>query len=175
MKRRKVIKNLLVICGTTWLIPACINEDGDQAKYFEGSWITNSDVKMMAEITEAIIPQTDTPGAKKLGIHLFVLTMVMDCMSKKLQEGIKNGLKEIDRYALKLSGKPFMQMELKLKQQLLSGNGANPPGDWDTFLTEVKRLTIQGYATSKYVMTNLAPYKLVPGHFYGCVKKANTK
>ncbi len=175
MKRRIVIKNLLVICGTAWLVPACMNDDDGQAKYFNGSWVTNSDVKMMAEITEAIIPETDTPGAKILGIHLFVLTMVIDCMNKELQEKFKSGLKQIDKFAIRLSGKPFMQMGLKQRQQLLSENSSNSQGDWDIFLKEVKRLTIQGYATSKYVMTNLTSYKLVPGHFYGCVKKANTK
>ena len=40
-------------------------------------------------------------------------------------------------------------------------------GKVNDFFKATKRLTIQGYTKSKYVMSNLLVYELVPGRFHG--------
>jgi hypothetical protein len=37
------------------------------------------------------------------------------------------------------------------------------------FFPLLKQLTIEAYITSQYVMQDVEGFKLVPGHFYGCV------
>lgn len=48
----------------------------------------------MAELCETILPATDTPGAKDLSAHLFVLKMIDDCYKKDHQQQFSNGLKD---------------------------------------------------------------------------------
>lgn len=170
MERRTVIKNLIVFCGTAWFIPSSLAGCGNPSQTYGLSWISDEEVSKLSDVVETIIPENDTPGAKKLGVHLFVLTMVKDCTSKKQQESFTNGLKELDNVSEKLSGETFLKANVAQRQQVLSGNVANSSPDFKYFLSEVKRLTILGYSTSEYVMTNLVPYELVPGHFYGSVK-----
>jgi hypothetical protein len=170
MERRTAIKNLLVFCGTVWVMPACLADGVHQSEYFGVSWISDDDVNMLSEVVETIIPETDTPGAKKLGVHLFVLTMIKDCATKRKQESFIKGLKELDSKMLKLYEVSFLKATSKQRQQALSEIVADASPDFKFFRAEVRRLTILGYNTSEYVMTNLVPYKLVPGHFYGSVR-----
>ncbi|HEX8356482.1 MAG TPA: gluconate 2-dehydrogenase subunit 3 family protein, partial [Segetibacter sp.] len=45
----------------------------------------------------------------------------------------------------------------------------NLPEDLSAFFALMKKLTVQGYMTSKYYLTNVRVYKLVPGKYYGCI------
>ncbi|MGB3618736.1 MAG: hypothetical protein WBA12_11505, partial [Catalinimonas sp.] len=44
--------------------------------------------------------------------------------------------------------------------------------DVRTFLTLAKRHAVRGFMTSRYVLTDVYPYQLVPGHYRGCVPTA---
>jgi len=107
-------------------------------------------------VVEAIIPKTDSPGAKELNLHLFVLKMVDDCHSEEDQQRFLEGLKK----AKSLKGKSVDEVMDYVK---------NLPSD-DAFLALVKRRTIQGYLNSEYVMKNKLVYELVPGRYNGAVK-----
>jgi hypothetical protein len=43
------------------------------------------------------------------------------------------------------------------------------------FYSRLKELTILGYTTSEYILTNLTNYNMVPGHYYGCVPVSSKK
>ena len=45
---------------------------------------TDYDV-LLAELVETFIPKTDTLGAKDLGVHQFIKTMLKDCYTPKAQ------------------------------------------------------------------------------------------
>ncbi len=114
------------------------------------------DEQMLAELVEAIIPKTDSPGAKEVNLHLFVMKMLDDCTSPEDQHKFTDGLKA----ASKLKGKTLEEQQAYLKAL---------PED-DVFFKILKRRTVQGYKNSEYVMKNKLVYELVPGRYNGAAK-----
>ena len=76
---------------------------------------------LLAEIVETIIPKTDTPGAKDLGIHQFTMKMITDCYDKKAQEVFAKGLVSVDEFCPKKDfSKSFIESDSKQKLAVLN-------------------------------------------------------
>jgi hypothetical protein len=133
-----------------------------------GTSLTTSQEALLAEIVETIIPATDTPGAKELGVHQFVQKMVADCFEQKVQESLVKGLNNVEETAKKNGTTSFAALGKTGRTELLKGLEAGG-GEGKEFYGLVKGLTIRGYMTSEYVMTNLTGYEMVPGRYHGCV------
>jgi hypothetical protein len=133
--------------------------------------IDNDQEKLITELSETIIPATDTPGAKGTLTHVFVLRMLDDMFTKEEQQQFVKGMKDFDKMAEKKFDKSFVECTLPQREELLGGalNDKKLPEDLSAFLRIMKRLTVQGYMTSQYYLTNVRVYKLVPGKYYGCI------
>ena len=118
--------------------------------------LNKADEDLLAELTESLIPKTDTPGAKDLNLHLFVMKMVDDCASPEEQKAFLDGLKGAET----IKGKGLKDMQTYL---------AALPAE-DVFFQLLKRRTVQGYLNSEYVMKNKLVYELVPGRYNGAMK-----
>lgn len=154
MNRRTAVKNLFIIAGGLALLPSCLREKGGASIVLTKLKVTSAQEDLLADLVEALIPETDSPGAKTLNLHLFVLKMVDDCHSPEEQKLFMEGLKN-----LKGGEKDFVTF-WKHK----SGE------DSSDFVKIVRRRSIQGYLNSEYVMTNKLIYELVPGRYNGALK-----
>lgn len=131
--------------------------------------LSRSQTDMLAEFVETIIPATDTPGAKALNVHKFVQKMVADCYPKPAQATLQKGLDSLDGLAKTSFGKPFSEGDTAQRTALLTQLSKSSDAAQKDFYSLVKGLTIRGYMSSEYVMTNLTHYQFIPGHYYGCV------
>lgn len=161
MDRRQVIRHFLVIGAGLAFMPSCVYKDGKVSIQLQNIQINPDQESFLKQLADAIIPPTDTPGAAELGSHLFALKMVDDCFEKQEQSTFIAGLK-------KLQGKE------PDPAALMSAAEQEKDEDELAFMKAYRRLVIQGYTQSEYVMTNLLPYQLVPGKYYGCVPIGNT-
>lgn len=122
---------------------------------------------LLADMAETIIPATDTPGAKALNVHQFIQKMVTDCYEPKAQQTLRTGLDGLDGLAQKSFGKSFGEGDATQRTALLTQLSQDPAQK--EFYGLVKGLTVRGYMTSEYVMTNLTHYEYMPGRYHGCV------
>src|SRR5207247_7736315 len=122
------------------------------------------------KIDATLIPATDTPGAKELGIHQFVMVMMDDCYDKNKQDGFVKGLDELNDLAKVNYKNSFVKCSSEERGELIAQmEKKDYRGKASSFFPLMKELTILGYMTSKYTMTKLRVYELVPGRFHGCV------
>jgi hypothetical protein len=152
------------MAGGILILPSC-SEDKTKASIQLNKLDIDADTeKLLAEIAETLIPETDTPGAKKLNIHLFVLKMLDDCYEKEDQDKFIAGLKQLETHAKKQFGNSFTGCTVTQRQQLLEEieNNKNAEENIARFYDIMKDKTIQGYMNSKYVMTKLVIYELIP-------------
>jgi hypothetical protein len=173
MKRRSALKNMLLFGTAAWVMPSTLAKAREQSLYSRQLGFDEGTDVQLAEVVDTIIPATKTPGAKELGVHLFVLKMVKDCSNKKEQQSFLNGLKELDAFSEKSTGKIFIDGNRAQRLSILKAitNEDSPAtGDLKFLASTARKLTMEGYTTSRYYMTNIVPYQLVPGHFHGCVK-----
>jgi len=110
---------------------------------------------LLAEIVEAIIPATDTPGAKAARVHVFVDLALACCVPPEGQAAVLAALP-----ALAAAG--FVAAAPEVRQRQLA---QLDPVAFALF----KELTILGYFTSEIGATEALRYDAVPGSYHGCV------
>src|SRR3954453_4432559 len=169
--RRDAIKHCLMIAVAGALVPSCKQEKSKPSIAYRHLSIDGNDEKLITEVSETIIPATDTPGAKDTYTHLFVLKMLDDCYTKDEQQKFLKGMKEFEKISQKKFDKSFVNCNLLQREELVRNNinSKDVGQDVSTFFNIMKKLTVQGYMTSKYYLTDVQVYKLVPGKFHGCV------
>ncbi len=152
-------------------MPSCLQDRSKASILLKNISVDAESENLLAELCEAIIPATDTPGAKDISAHLFVLQMMDDCYSPEDQEAFVNGLKNFEKKSQKLPGGSFLKSDPENRAKLLrelevEKEKAEPV---NRFYSMVKRLTIQAYTTSEYFLTRIQRYELIPGRWVGCV------
>ncbi|MFB2120472.1 gluconate 2-dehydrogenase subunit 3 family protein [Parapedobacter sp. 2B3] len=166
MDRRASIRTMLYIAGGTLVLPACFRQSGRTTIELTHLVVSDADEAMLETLVETLIPATDNPGGKALLLHLFVLKMVDDCHGPEDQQSFAEGLRVFTGWARKELSVEFKDAEKEKRETLLAR--IDDAGDLvGKFFSLVKRRAIQGYMNSKYVMTNLVKYELVPGRYDG--------
>ena len=147
------------------------------------SFLSPQEDDLLIALVDTILPATDIPGAKDLEVHLFVQKMITDCYEPEVQESLKKGLKMVEEMAQQSYGTPFGTCNTMQKEEILmklenplnteispeTQSAENVQQQEYEFYDLVKKLTIRGFMTSEYVMTNHTDYNMMPGHFHGCV------
>ena len=157
MNRRNAIKQFFVVAGGIMIASACDFTPTATSIQLNHIKLFRAEEDLLAELVEAILPQSDSPGAGELKLHLFVMKMVDDCTSPADQQLFLDGLK----LAESVKGQPID----KVQRYLL-----NLSEKQDVFFKILKGRTIQGYKNSEYIMKNKLVYELVPGRYNGSVK-----
>ena len=119
----------------------------------------------LAELAETLIPKTNTPGAKDLGLQHFIIKMVEDCGDEDQQRIFGQGMVKFnstfrDEYEL-----DFMKASATERSAFLKQIEEEKFPELSEFYSLVKNLTIRGYTNSKFYMTEVVPYELVPGRY----------
>lgn len=152
-------------------MPSCL-EDRSKASLLLKNYQLNGDQeKMLAELAETIIPKTETPGAKDIYAHLFVMKMIDDCTSKDKQQKFVKGMEDFEQMAMKETGKSFVQASTEQRAKLLGMLEQKKPEERDAagFYKTVKSLTIRAYTSSQFYLTKVHVYELVPSRWHGCM------
>jgi Gluconate 2-dehydrogenase subunit 3 len=177
VNRRLALKQFVFISAGALLIPSCMQDKSKSAILLKNMTIDTDQEKLLAELTETIIPATTTPGAKDVSAHLFALTMLDDCYKKEDQQKFIRGLQQFEKTAHTTYSKSFTDCAIPEREALLTRMEANkqPAEDVSFFYFTLKRLTIQAYTSSKYYLTKVEVYELVPARYHGCVPVKKTR
>ena len=76
LSRRQALKQFAFVSAGMALIPSCMQDRSKSTLLLKKIKVSPADEAMLAELCETIIPKTETPGAKDLSAHLFVLMMI---------------------------------------------------------------------------------------------------
>ena len=130
----------------------------------------------VAMLAEAIIPETDTPGAIEAGVPGWIEVIVKDCYTPDDQKIMRDGLAAIMLRCATDHGKSIAELtpeeqvafltaydnETKAARWALEREGKPQP---DTFLQQFKELTKFCYVNSEIGATQAFDYQLVPGRW----------
>ncbi len=130
---------------------------------------------LVAAIADQIIPRTDTPGARDVGVHRFIDTMLAEYYSTEERSAFLSGLAEVDARARRSSGRSFVRLSASGQRDVLLPLDAEAyrDGTRQPFFRTMKELTLLGYYTSEAGATRELKYARVPGRFDGCVPFAS--
>jgi gluconate 2-dehydrogenase gamma chain len=124
---------------------------------FKPAFFTEEQAALLSEIAEIIIPRTDTPGAKDVGVPAFMDTLVKDCVKKEDQDLFLESLKEFDDEAKASMGDRFLDLEPAKQAEYVVKVHAQAQAD-NKSLDEIKRKLIgQDYVAEDLVKEYGAP------------------
>jgi len=180
MNRRELLQRTALMLGGTLLGADSLlakNVDWDAIEGLpEGASIglfSKSQVKLLNEIAETIIPATTTPGAKAAKTGHFMATIVSDCYEKKDQDTFIAGLLKLDQESKSRYGKSFMKSDAKKRHDLLTEldseqrtyNQNRKPADPKHYFRMMKDLALWGYFSSEIGTTQALRFVPVPGRY----------
>jgi len=165
VSRRNAIKRLVLVSAGAALLPACVSNPAKPATTTRNFQLSGDQQQQLQELTAMIIPSGATPGAREAAAHVFVLRMLDDCYSKDDRDKFLRG------FATYLQTAPAQRTALLTALETKS----SPDESLNFFYATTKKLTIQAYTSSKYYLTNVQVYELVPGRWHGCVPVKPTK
>lgn len=139
--------------------------------------------RVLAAMTEVIIPRTDTPGATDAGVSRFIELMAADWFNDEERAIFDAGMADMQSRIPADYGKPFDQLDaaqqLKIMEALESDASDSAWYDFGNvqrtfisdapFICQVKELTVWGFFTSKIGATQVLRYKAMPMYFDGDV------
>lgn len=172
MNRRDAIKSFALamggaMVGANVIFTGCTPED-----QIVGLTFSPDQISFLDEIGEAIIPTTDTPGAKAAGIGEFMVMMVKDTYNGDQQAIFVAGLTTLKNDFKTAKGSDFMSATLEERTAFLnevnkkaSASEAKEPH----VIGMLKDLTVLGYFTSEIGATQQLRFVEVPGRFDPCI------
>lgn len=171
ISRREALRQFAFVSAGMTLIPSCMQDRSKSALLLTKIKVSKDDEAMLAELCETIIPKTDTPGAKELSAHLFVLMMVDECTKKEQQDEFMKGMSAFNEFNQQINNKKFLDANQEerisvLKKILLISDEKSLVL---SFFNDVKKRTIQAYTSSEFYLTKVQIYELIPGRYHGCI------
>ncbi|MFM9838810.1 MAG: gluconate 2-dehydrogenase subunit 3 family protein [Cyclobacteriaceae bacterium] len=139
-------------------------------------FFTEEQARLVSELADIILPKTDTPGAKEVGVPNFIDKMLNECYKKEDQDRFLTGLAAFDEEAKKTYGDSFiyckpedqLAMVKKTNEAAVKDKKENPK-EKRPFFYMAKELTMLGYFSTETGATKVLQYEAVPGAYKGCI------
>ncbi len=180
MDRREAIKQLAILTGGTLSLSTVAGLMGGCTTETAGGGLETLSAaqnKMVTAISERIIPETDTPGAKAARVNLFIDKMLTDWHTEKEREHFINGLEHTDNISRQNYSKTFNDLDRDSQVEILkqlekeTKEAPDPVSNTDLkpFFDMAKELTIVGYYTSEIGASQELQANIVPGYYEACM------
>lgn len=188
VSRREAIRRVALMMGGAVSAPAILGllsgcsaepPPGKDAEW-NPVFLTLAQSALVAEVAEIMIPRTDTPGAKDVGIPAFIDKMLKDAYPKDDQARFVAGLADFEAQAKREHGRAFLELEPALRATMVK-QAHDPAVEAERasalpiderhrpFILMMKELTMLGYFTSQPGATQVLQYRPVPGAYHACV------
>jgi hypothetical protein len=187
MNRRELLQRVAWLMGGAISAPAMLGVlNGCSAKP-TASWaplfLSKKEGAVVEDVADLILPRTDTPGARDVGVPAFIDVILKDAYPTEDQARVVAGLKDFDAEAQRAHGKPFLELaqaqRVAFLQQVHDAAAAaektqaenDVPADerQRPFVLMMKELTLLGFFTSQVGATQVLQYVAVPGGFQACI------
>ncbi|HKZ38334.1 MAG TPA: gluconate 2-dehydrogenase subunit 3 family protein [Chryseolinea sp.] len=169
MNRRTSLKKLLVASGGLIALPSWAQRWSLNDLTTHRSTFSLSNQETLASVTDTIIPAGNSIGALSVGVDKFLQKLFDNCYEKEVQENIKTRLTALEASAKSAYGNSFASSDQIQRQTLLENLSVSENKDEKEFFALIKSETIRGFSTSREIMLQFLNYKILPGHYYGCV------
>jgi len=139
---------------------------------FDPQFLGRKNFILLQQISDLVIPRTDTPGAIDAGVHIFIDLMLNEWASEKTKVKYLAGFKDINNMATISFGASFVDCTKIQKIGLIESlDVANSKFDNDSqiFFRDLKWFIISGYYSSEEGASVELNYDRMPGKYQGCL------
>ncbi|HEX9892904.1 MAG TPA: gluconate 2-dehydrogenase subunit 3 family protein [Gemmatimonadales bacterium] len=136
------------------------------------SALDRQQVALVTELSDLIIPRTDSPGASDVRVVEFIDRILAFWDTGPERDRFLAGLDAIQARARAMGAPGFAALQPAQKTELLTGldsAAALPDGSGEQAWARLKGMVVYGYFTSREVQEKVLHSVVLPGRFDGCV------
>jgi hypothetical protein len=164
----------VTLVGQTAMLAGCAAQPTGEST--SNALLRQSDIILLDEIAETILPETSTPGAKAAGVGPFIAMMVTDTYYEDDQQIVRDGLNSLQARSLSMFGAHFEIVSAAQRLTLIERIDAEQhlymqtreEGTPTHYFRMLKELTLLGYFTSEIGYTQAMRYTETPGRYDPC-------
>jgi hypothetical protein len=169
MNRRTSLRNLLVATGGLIALPSWAESWTLPELAKLPSILSSTNQEILASVADTIIPGGSSIGSLSVGVDKFLEKLIANCYEKEVQQNVATQLEALDTNAKSTYGASFKECQQAQREALLTRLSISETKEEKDFFDLMKSQTIRGFNTSREVMLQYLNYKIIPGHFHGCV------
>jgi gluconate 2-dehydrogenase gamma chain len=124
---------------------------------------------LLEQISEAMIPTTDTPGAIAAGVPQLMLELLTNWGNDESRAQIVSVLSAIEQRAWKSQGAAFLELPAEKRFEVVSAFDAEGVQQHRVAYRKFKQLVMLGYYHSEVGATQELRFELVPGAWRSCL------
>ena len=178
LTRREAIKRTAAMLGialTPSLIAGIARAQTNRAAGAADApkYLNAKQASIAGAVAERILPRTDTPGARDVGVPAFLDLMYGEFMTPEEKQTFARGLDEVESASRATHQRDFAQVSPEQQDKILHAIAEASQAKEKTFFHLMKDLTLLGYFTSEEVGRNVTHYDPIPGKFQGCIPLAD--
>lgn len=177
IRRREALRRAAWIMGGVISAPTIAGIINGCTPKPELTWVpkffTEDQARLVMEVSETILPETSTPGAKSLGVPGFIEEMVSLIYNEEKKAAFMAGLEAFAKDCESQMGNDFVSLSAEKKKEFCQAKDAEMKAakDRNGFFWMIKELTIVGYYTTEYGSTQALQYIAIPAQQQGCIPK----
>lgn len=175
LDRRQAFQGLIALSAVGALV-ACSDDSGDRGADAadDGSsagLFGTADMALIAALSETIIPETDTAGARAAGVPDTLQSLATEWGDEDFQAYWLAGLESLRSRLESRGGDRFESLSAERRSAILAAYDLSVfEGEIeDGFYRDFKNTVIQAYYMSEPGATEALAYEPVPGEWIGCV------
>ncbi len=183
MERRKALERIGLLTGASLSAPVLAAALGG-CKAPVASYIpVNFDADLfraLGIISDIIIPETDTPGAKEAGVDQFIDLALSSAFEEKDKDLFIGGMNQMNNDSLGAYELPFADLDLERQTQIVTAMDQKAFEDIEAgvrprpFFTTLKQIVLTGYYTSEIGATQELRWIVAPGRYDGAAEMGRT-
>jgi len=182
VSRREAIQRVSALFGGVALVghTALLDAHASASGAPVASVLSSTDVALLDEVADTMLPETSTPGAKAAGVGPFMALMVADSYAPDEQQIFAEGLRTLERECTERNGHSFMAATPSERLSLLERLDREQYDHMQTraddepahYFRMMKELALLGYFTSEIGYKEAMRFAETPGRFEPCVPYA---
>ena len=182
LSRREAIRRVSAMFGGVALVghAALLDPRASVRGAFLEPVVSPTDVSLLDEVAETMLPETSTPGAKAAGVGPFMALMVEDVYDPEEQQIFADGLRTLERECSEANGHTFMvatsaerlTLLKRLDRQQFDYTQARADDEPVHYFRMMKELALLGYFTSEIGYKKAMRFAETPGRFEPCIPYA---
>jgi hypothetical protein len=137
--------------------------------------------ELIADLSEIIIPRTNTPGAKDAKVGETIISLLKNVSDRKTQNNFIEGLKAVENYSFMAFKNPFTALSATQQKDVVTHffeKSKNFTGNLrkvknkilgKSFIEILKYYSSIAFCTSEPGATQALAYDYIPGKYIGCM------
>lgn len=124
---------------------------------------------LLEQVTDVIIPATDTPGAIEAGVPTFLRDLLTEWGNAESRADFAGVLEHIEQRSWAKRGAAFLELPAQSRLEIMRDIDTESIAAQDKPYRKFKYLVLLGYYNSEIGATQELRYELVPGAWRACV------